>query len=290
MPNEGSIDITLTVMMRTGKRREKQRRSSGGYDDRGTSYHSKSAHHGSQRARTGFMRRRDDLSSAKTSRTSYEEAMNALFKATKTTQTFLSQFKDDFDHDIRGIKSYAHPDLINELWYNKIESSDRHDHTVRTGSQDQEPQLRDVARGFFRSLKLAISSTNPRSDPAVARKLHHASDDMGQLLQDVAFDFRLINGLMTVLEMLTVFLERNGADTGSRGDKNTSEKRQKRPSRRGESGERQQSRRGSDSHQHSDDGRGESGSEGRSSIDGSETDDRERDHEGQPDTEDRDDE
>lgn len=289
MPNENSIDITVTVMMRTDKRREESRKERR-YDDEEPTYHPKIAHHGPERARTGFMRRRDDLRSEKQSGMSHEEAMNALLKATKKTQTFLSQFKDDFDEDICSIKSYAHPDLINELWCNKIENSDQHHHSGRTGRQDQEPlKLQDVARGFFRSLKLAVSSTNPKSDPAVARKLHLANDDMGQLLQDVAFDFRLVNRIMTELEMLTVFLGRNGARAGSCGDKNASERRQKRPSRRGESGERQQSRRGSDGHQNDDDDRGDSCSEGRGSVDGSETDDRDRDQEGRPDTEDQDD-
>lgn len=230
--------------------------------------------------------------SAKPPRISCEEAMNALLKATDKTQEFLSQFKDDFDQDIRSVESYASPEMINELWCSKVEVGDGHHHSARSRSQDQVPlNFRDVVRGLYKSLKSAISSTNPKLDHAVARKLHHANDDMWQLLQDVAVDSKLMNELMTELEMLTVFLERNGARAGSRSDnRNTSERQQKRASKRGESRERQQSRRGSDGYQHSDDGRGESGSEGRGSVDGSEADDRDRDQEGQPDTEHQDDE
>ncbi len=96
---------------------------------------------------------------------------------------------------------------------------------------------------------------------------------MGELLRSVGRRFKILDGLATELEMLSVFIQRNGARAGSRGDSNTYSRSLHRQSRRREGHERQRSQGRNDVYHCRNDSDWGNDPIDRGSREGSETDD-----------------
>jgi len=272
----------------------KDRRPLDGCDDRKGDHHSKNAHLHSER-KLDELRRGHNYHDHRdrTLRASREEAISALFKATQDALTFLSRFKDDFDREVRDVQAYASPEVIDHLWINKVRISNGHRGPRAPSAQSQDREDREppksnfksVAKGLDQSLHSAILASRSNPDPTIVRKLHHADNDIGALFRDVAEDFGLLDGLTTELEMLAIFLQRNGARAGSRGDsKHCPESSQKQSGRREDSRRGQQSD-GNEDYHCSNNADGDEDRDGRRSREGSEACDGSRGQEDHQDTE-----
>lgn len=291
MPYESTI--TFKAVMRTDKRSDGRnegrddRRPLGWYDNRKPDHHSKNAHPHSNRDR-------DQVRSEhvyhgygdRLSRASREEAISALLGATKKALNFLSWLKDDFHQEIRGVQAYAGPEVINDLWIYKVDISNgyrrpRDQSSQRRDRQDQEPpksEFNVVAKGLIQSLRSAIAATECSPNPIITRNLQHANNDMGELLRSVGSKFELLDRLLTELEMLSVFLQRNGAYAGSRGDSNNCSGSPHRQSRRRKGSQgRQRSQGGNDAYLYTNDSDRDDDPIDRRSRDGSEAGDHDQD-------------
>lgn len=217
-------------MMRTDRHsderdgRRKDRRPSDVYGDRISNRHSKEIHHRSERHRDDILRDRDYHGpSERLTNMSSNEAINALLRDTKKASASLSGVKDDFDRDIRGVRTYASPELLNDLWISKMEpghgsrTKDRPSQSQNKGErQPSKPDLKETAEVFYQSLRSAIAATRVDPEPAVNRKLENAKAEMVGLLRVAPRKFGALNALLTELELLAVFLERNGVGKKSR--------------------------------------------------------------------------
>ncbi|MCJ1280409.1 hypothetical protein MMC21_008237 [Puttea exsequens] len=146
--------------------------------------------------------------------------LNNLYSNVKQASTFFADFMDGFQEDTARVEPYASSADQEWLWFNKIRFSngigpaaERH---IAEGKSSAiaSPRFKDVADQLKASLNVAIGATDSshtEHDNAMARKLSHARKDISEHLLGASDHIRSIDPLLTELEILAVWLGRNGA-------------------------------------------------------------------------------
>ena len=188
---------------------------------------SRSTHHVSHSTRRSVDKtsRRDSLDErsrqiVRLPRVSPQEAIDSLHGSLIDFSEYVTHLRDEFDRDVSLIKQYASPKDMESLWVSKVNESDRRgrDHSdaaSNTGYRSRRTLLK-------RSLHLATMMTGTRKseiDAVLAQKLHGMGKGIMELLHGAAHDHSSVGHLLTELEMLRVFLNRNGARTSIRQDR-----------------------------------------------------------------------
>ena len=151
-------------------------------------------------------------------RLSLRQAIDELSEATTTALSSLSRLKDDFRREARGIQAYADDRILTHLWTSKLRlSTSKTPKTKVQRESNRKDEGRSVA-GFddmadtlVKSLRVASVATRSGPDRSISKKLQTVGRDVEPLLDEVPKSYGAVDQLLTELEMLRVFLERNGA-------------------------------------------------------------------------------
>lgn len=154
-----------------------------------------------------------------------QKTIRTLFTQVKEAVSFFTGFKEEFQHQVRGIEAYASDDILDALWCRKIKKSDGKSRSSKDRSKDHgvgmHSEFDDVSSRLWNSLLDGYEGA--RSHPSFqnnndARKLGDALKDVGSLLESVKTDFGQIDSLIKELKVLKLVLELGDAGTAPRDD------------------------------------------------------------------------
>ena len=160
----------------------------------------------------------------KVPRTSPQEAIDSLHDNLTDFLMYVTHLRDEFTGDVNLVKQYASPKDMESLWVSKVDESDgrgrNHSNAAsNTGYRSRRTLLK-------RCLHVAIMMTGTsksEKDTVLAQKLHGMGKGIMKLLHDAAHDQSSVEHLLTELEMLRIFLDRNGARTSTQQDRRTAD-------------------------------------------------------------------
>ncbi|KAL8952561.1 MAG: hypothetical protein Q9222_001551 [Ikaeria aurantiellina] len=167
-------------------------------------------------------------------RLSLEDAMTSLYECATEARAHFDDFHQDFKRDIRGIQEYCNQRIIDAVWAQKVRGGHR-DHDAQTerrgsGRHDGHPaEQQDVS--LRSTMKALLSTTSTAAGaaedfrPSQRRPSRYTPDDVSKIRhqlhrshQNLRKSFGVLMGsrsemehVTTELEMLLLFLSRNGA-------------------------------------------------------------------------------
>ena len=155
-----------------------------------------------------------------------QKAIHTLFVQVKETISLFTKFSENFQHDIRAIRAYADPEILDKLWKCKIKDKFSKSHSDKRGSSKDGVGLRsglhEVSERLWESLEDAYFGA--RSHPSdqndgIARKLENSKNDVRNGLHGARTGFQKAEVLIKELKLLKVMLELSGAGTASHDDR-----------------------------------------------------------------------
>ncbi|KAL8722439.1 MAG: hypothetical protein Q9225_001061 [Loekoesia sp. 1 TL-2023] len=173
---------------------------------------------------------------------SLEDGIAYLFDSVSETIEYCSQFQEEFHQDIYRISSYCEKRLLEAVWMQKVRPVDkasrdrqrnaRYDDSGNHGGADYEPPtFRNIMRQLLSALTAALTAAEDFR-PSQRRPSRYSVDDATKIRQQLHRSYQNLRKSFTVvmerrsemesvnteLEMLRVFLSRNGADQGRQED------------------------------------------------------------------------
>ncbi|KAL2039761.1 hypothetical protein N7G274_007620 [Stereocaulon virgatum] len=147
-------------------------------------------------------------------RKSPQEAIDSLHASLIDFFEYVTHFRDEFDRDVSLVKQYANPKDMESLWVSKIDESDGRgrDHSNAASNTGYRSRRTLLKRCLHLATMMTVTSKSDK-DAVLAHKLHGMGKGIMKLLHDAAHDHSSVRHLLTELEMLLVFLDRNGART-----------------------------------------------------------------------------
>ncbi|KAI4222247.1 MAG: hypothetical protein L6R36_006289 [Xanthoria steineri] len=204
-------------------------------------------HHSSQREMAGRRSREHEVS--------LEEGIQHLFESVNAAIEFFARFTQDYQQDIHRIGRYCNKHVMELVWQAKAQGSSRvarggrsgrrrgeHEYDVDREERMQPPSLHTSLTQLLSSLSATIRVAED-SRSSQRRSSRYKTDDVAKILQQlqrahhslrksflVVMEKRSeMEHMTTELEMLSVFLGRNGAggnaDGGAGGGGRPSERR-----------------------------------------------------------------
>ena len=155
-----------------------------------------------------------------------QKAIRTLFIQVKETISFFTGFKEEFQHQIRGIEAYADDDILDALWERKARKRDSKIRSSKDRSKDDgvgmHSEFDGVSSHLWDSLNEAYEGA--RSHPSdqndsIARKLEVALKDVGKLLKSVRTNFEQVDSLIKELKVLKLVLELGDVGTAPHDDR-----------------------------------------------------------------------
>ncbi|KAL8806699.1 MAG: hypothetical protein Q9223_004515 [Gallowayella weberi] len=172
---------------------------------------------------------------------SLENGMSELFDCVNEAIRFFGDFDHDYQQDIQRIRRYCDQRLIDAVWMQKAQGGPREGRAGgrRRGDQDDEieregppqlPTLRNTMKQLKSTMETAIDavenfrasqrrpSRHTLEDVAKIRKqLHRTYQNLRRSFLGVLKKRSEMEHVTTELEMLSLFLGRNGAADGNEG-------------------------------------------------------------------------
>ncbi|KAI4273235.1 MAG: hypothetical protein L6R38_006383 [Xanthoria sp. 2 TBL-2021] len=173
-----------------------------------------------------------------------EEGIQDLFESVNEAIEFFAHFTLDYQQDVHRISKYCNKQLINAIWAEKARGSPRDAKDGRAGRRRGDPD-HDVDRedriqspslpNSLTELLSAIAATLRAAEdfrPSQRRPSRYKIDDVAKIRQQLQRAFQSLRKsypvvmerrsemehVTTELEMLGVFLGRNGAEGDADGD------------------------------------------------------------------------
>lgn len=179
----------------------------------------------------------DNSRRRKSRRLSFSDAINELHDVLTDGLRFYQAFKADYERDVQRIRSYADPNLLDQLWRSKISrfekrsSADgRHhggDSSHEAQSQQSDMTFTGMAKDIVEGIHSTIDATRKVDRPEdaenaeiVGSKLGKTYKDLMKKLDTAPYRMKDTRLLMTELEMLLTFLSHNGAEQSDGRDSN----------------------------------------------------------------------
>ena len=155
-----------------------------------------------------------------------QKAIRTLFIQVKETISFFASFKEEFQHQVRGIEAYANNDILDALWVRKAKKSGSKGRSSKDRSKEDGvgtlPEFDDVSRRLWDSLndahEGALSHRSDQND-SIAKKLEAALQDVGRLLKSARNKFEQVDSLIKELKVLKLVLELGEAGTASHDER-----------------------------------------------------------------------
>lgn len=155
-----------------------------------------------------------------------QKAIRTLFIQVKETISFFANFKEEFQHQVRGIEAYANNDILDALWVRKAKNSDSKARSSKDRSKDNgvsvHSEFDDVSSRLWDSLRDARegawSHPSDQND-SIAKKLEAALQDVGRLLKSAQNNSEQVDCLIKELKVLKLVLELGDAGTVPHNDK-----------------------------------------------------------------------
>ncbi|KAL8992951.1 MAG: hypothetical protein Q9188_007458 [Gyalolechia gomerana] len=172
---------------------------------------------------------------------SLEDGISDLYDSVDDAIQHFSHFEQEFHQDIHRIRSYCETRLLEAVWMQKTRpvekmTRDRQRNTQRGHSAEQEdanrspPSLRSTMRQLMSSLDAALASAE-EFHPSQRRPTRYSAEDAVRIRQQLHRSYQSLRksfsvvvqkrsemeSLNTELEMLKVFLSRNGAENRDGG-------------------------------------------------------------------------
>ena len=154
-----------------------------------------------------------------------QKAMRTLFIQVKETISFFTSFKEEFQHQVRGIEAYVDNDILDALWARKAKKSDSKGRSSKDRSKDgvsMRSEFDDVSSRLWDSLLDAhegAQSHPSTQNNSITKKLEAALQDVGRLLKSARIKFEQVDGLIKELKVLKLVLELGDAGTVPHDDR-----------------------------------------------------------------------
>ncbi|KAL9024147.1 MAG: hypothetical protein Q9196_006729 [Gyalolechia fulgens] len=174
-------------------------------------------------------------------RISLEDGISDLYDSVDDAIQSFAHFEQEFDQDIHDIRNYCEKRLLEAVWMQKIcpvekTSRDRQRHTRLGNAAEQgeanrsSPSLRSTMRQLMSSLDTALATAED-FHPSPRRPSRYTVEDAVKIRQQLLRSYQSLRksfsivvekrsemeSLNTELEMLRVFLSRNGAEENRDG-------------------------------------------------------------------------
>ena len=160
---------------------------------------------------------------------SFEDALADLVDLLNESLTFYSNFKREFDDEVRGVAAYAGPVLLKELWVSRVDfmggGQDLHDPRDRQSPRDRSEAPQSFKhtylrlKGKFEAAIRAAPSWRPKraghaegrsaSYERILQKLGAGHRDISRLAQSARTRSGEVEALVMELEFLITYLEKN---------------------------------------------------------------------------------
>ncbi|KAL8931933.1 MAG: hypothetical protein Q9216_007020, partial [Gyalolechia sp. 2 TL-2023] len=173
---------------------------------------------------------------------SLEDGISNLYDSVDDAIQHFSHIEHDFDQDTHRIRNYCTKRVLDALWMQKVRPAENMPHDrqrnapTRGHPGEQEdasqsaPSLRNTIRQLMSSLGAALASAE-QFHPSQRRPSRYSADDAVKIRQQLHRSYQSLRksfsvvmekrsemeSLKTELEMLRVFLSRNGADENRDG-------------------------------------------------------------------------
>lgn len=155
-----------------------------------------------------------------------QKAIRTLFIQVKETISFFATFKEEFQHQIRGIEAYADNDILDVLWARKAKKGASKGRSSKDRSKDDgvstHSEFDDVSSRLWDSLLNAhegAQSHPSNQNDSIAKKLEAALQDVGRLLKSARIKFEQVDSLIKELKVLKLVLELGDAGTAPHDDR-----------------------------------------------------------------------
>lgn len=155
-----------------------------------------------------------------------QKAIRTLFVQVKETISFFTKFSEDYQREIRAIRAYADPEILDRLWKCKIKDKYSKTHSgKRDANKDgggSRSGFHEVSKRLWDSLEdayLGARSHPSDQNDGMARKLENAKNDVGNELTGVRTECQKVDALIRELKLLKVVLELGGAGIASHVDR-----------------------------------------------------------------------
>lgn len=171
---------------------------------------------------------------------SLEDGIIELFDSVNHAIDFFSHFEQEFRQDTHRIQTYCEQGLLEEVWGSKVHPQatgqrgmrKQHDRDRNFDGPDAEiPTFRDTMNELVSSLDGALSAAesyrvsqrrpsrySPEDAAKIRQQLRRSDHNLRRSFAIVGKRRSEMETVNTELEMLTVFLSRNGAEEGRRRD------------------------------------------------------------------------
>lgn len=173
---------------------------------------------------------------------SLEDGIGELFESVNEAIKLFGYFDHDYQQDVQRIRRYCDQHLIDAVWMQKVRGSPREGRTGggrRRGDLDDElereertqpPNLRNTMKQVLSTMDMALDAVESFR-PSQRRPSRHTPEDVAKIrkqlhrtYQNLRKSFSVVlerrsemEHVTTELEMLSLFLGRNGASGGNDG-------------------------------------------------------------------------
>ena len=150
-----------------------------------------------------------------------QKAIRLLFVQVKAATSFFTNFKEQYQKEVRAIEAYAGQTILEKLWERKIRHIDGKGRSSQDRSKDDGvlySAFHDVSNRLWDSISDAYEGARTHSssqNSRLARKLDGAIQEFSKLLMSTRTDFQEMDSLIKELKLLKVVLELGGAEGGS---------------------------------------------------------------------------
>lgn len=170
---------------------------------------------------------------------SLEDGITDLFASVNETIEYFFQFQEEFHQDVYRISNYCEKRLLEAVWMQKVRPVDkanrrnaRYDQSGNQGGPGYGPTtFRNVMRQLLSALTAALTAAEDFRPPQ-RRPSRYSADDASKIRQQLHRSYQNLRksfsvvmerrsemeSVNTELEMLRLFLSRNGADEGREDD------------------------------------------------------------------------
>ncbi|KAL8686173.1 MAG: hypothetical protein Q9224_005530 [Gallowayella concinna] len=172
---------------------------------------------------------------------SLEDGISELFDFVNEAIRFFGHFDHDYQQDIQRIRRYCDHRLIDAVWMQKAQGGPREGRAGgrRRGDQDddiereersQPPTLRNMMKRLNSTMETALDAVesfrpsqrrpsrhNPEDVVKIRKQLHRTYQNLRKSFSVVMEKPSEMEHVTTELEMLSLFLGRNGAADGNNG-------------------------------------------------------------------------